>query len=136
MQKSDPKKSPKRLNHAFGQLLTAPEVMEQLKVLKEAKKTKKVSSANKCRICFIAWLNYKKKFKANWAECDECDGRICGNCLMDDFDDEADFACQICVTRREDLTVKDLFNFEALMLFHLNKTYLHLDTIENVDLVI
>uniref|UniRef100_A0A915KE62 Uncharacterized protein n=1 Tax=Romanomermis culicivorax TaxID=13658 RepID=A0A915KE62_ROMCU len=82
--------------------LTALEVMEQLKVLKEAKKMKKTSSANKCRICFIVWLNYKKKFRANLAQCDECDGWICGNCLMDDFDDEADFVCQICLTRRED----------------------------------
>uniref|UniRef100_A0A915IL19 Uncharacterized protein n=1 Tax=Romanomermis culicivorax TaxID=13658 RepID=A0A915IL19_ROMCU len=86
------------LNHAFGQSLTAPEVI----TLKEAKKTKKASSANKCLICFIAWLNYKKKFKADWAECDECDGWICGNCLMDDFDGEADFVCQICLTRRDD----------------------------------
>uniref|UniRef100_A0A915J5F6 Uncharacterized protein n=1 Tax=Romanomermis culicivorax TaxID=13658 RepID=A0A915J5F6_ROMCU len=66
---------PKWLNHAFGQSLTAPEVME---LLKEAKKTRKASSADKCRICFIAWLKYKKKFNADWAQCDECDGWICG----------------------------------------------------------
>uniref|UniRef100_A0A915I8A0 Uncharacterized protein n=1 Tax=Romanomermis culicivorax TaxID=13658 RepID=A0A915I8A0_ROMCU len=53
-QKSEPKKSPKQLNHAFGQLLTAPEVMGLLKALKEAKKTKEASSANKFRVCFIA----------------------------------------------------------------------------------
>uniref|UniRef100_A0A915L5A0 Uncharacterized protein n=1 Tax=Romanomermis culicivorax TaxID=13658 RepID=A0A915L5A0_ROMCU len=40
--------------------------------------------------------------EADWAECDECDGWICGNCLVNDFDDEVDFVRQICLTRRED----------------------------------
>uniref|UniRef100_A0A915KUF5 Uncharacterized protein n=1 Tax=Romanomermis culicivorax TaxID=13658 RepID=A0A915KUF5_ROMCU len=72
--KSDPKKSPKRVNHAFDQLLTASEVMGLLKAPKEAKKSKEALSANKCRLCF-AWLKLKM-FKANWAQCDECDGPI------------------------------------------------------------
>uniref|UniRef100_A0A915I105 Uncharacterized protein n=1 Tax=Romanomermis culicivorax TaxID=13658 RepID=A0A915I105_ROMCU len=59
----------------FNKSLTASEVME---LLKETKKTKKTLSANKCRICFIAWLKYKMRFKADWAQCDECDGWICG----------------------------------------------------------
>uniref|UniRef100_A0A915KK66 Uncharacterized protein n=1 Tax=Romanomermis culicivorax TaxID=13658 RepID=A0A915KK66_ROMCU len=60
-----------------------------------------VSSANNYRVCFIVWLKYKK-FKANWAQCDECDGSTCGNCMMDDSKDEADFVRKIFIAQRDD----------------------------------
>uniref|UniRef100_A0A915KNK5 Uncharacterized protein n=1 Tax=Romanomermis culicivorax TaxID=13658 RepID=A0A915KNK5_ROMCU len=67
----------RKLSNRAG-LAEAPEIVDLLKAQKEAKKTKEASSANKFCVCFIAWLKYKKNSKASLAQCDECNGWICG----------------------------------------------------------